>query len=206
MGTVGEYAGHVFFWDHQHHFLHSSREQNTYPLAESFTEFIGSLKPDEGPSLWDADVPEAADLIRQTLAHADGILPIQMARLATEFAKAPRPERVVTAILRELFDHTSFHVRRVAVTACRHIREFQVPGLREALVKKLADPEWWVRYDAAWTIRDAGYDEADVRKALSRLAKGITLADAEAELQKSSNPELHARVQARKTLDALEAH
>lgn len=205
MSTKGKRKNRVYLWDHQHRYLQSSHKHNTYLVAQSFSEFIASLKTDDGPSRWDDDVPEAAELFRQTLAHAGGMLPMQMARLATEFAQSPNPSMIVAQLLRELFDHESSHVRRVAVLSCQRIREFQVPGLQEALVRKLADPDWWVRYDAARTIREAGYDDDQVRKALTLLADEVKLPEAEAELQKRSNAELSARVQARKALDALES-
>jgi hypothetical protein len=127
-----------------------------------------------------------------------------MARLATEFAKIPDPTAVVTEILQKLMDHESSDVRRVAVGACGRIQAFDVPGLREALIKKLADPTAWVRFDAVYVIRDAEYDGSDVQKALTKLAKGVKLPEDEVTADKeTSNAELRAKVEARKTLDAL---
>ena len=206
MGTTGEYAGRVFFWDHQHSSLYSSHEENTFPLASSFIEFTDSLKPDDGPSRWDTDVPGVSELIKLTLAHAGGLQPIQTARLATEFGKVAAPKKAVAKILQKLFDHKSMHVRRVGVRACGRIGAFDVPKLQDALVKKLSDPEGWVRYDAVWVIREAGYDSAKVRKALAKLAKGVTLPQDEKKAEnESSNADLRARVDARKLLDALTA-
>jgi hypothetical protein len=101
-------------------------------------------------------------------------------------------------------DHESSDVRRVAVGACGRIKAFETSGLREALIKKLADPTAWVRFDAVHAIRGAGYDGADVRKALTKLAKGVKLPrDEVAAGKETSNAELRAKVEARKTLDAL---
>jgi hypothetical protein len=206
MGTAGEYAGRVFFWDHQHRSLHSSHEENTFPVAASFTEFTESLKADDGPSRWDAEAPDIAELIELTLAHSGGLQPIQTARLATEFGKATDPQKAISEILKKLFDHKSFHVRRVAVRACGRIKAFDAPGLEGALVKKLSDPEGWVRYDAVWVIREAGYDSPKLRKALAKLAKGVTLPQDEKNAEeRSSDSDLRARVDARKLLDALTA-
>jgi hypothetical protein len=60
-----------------------------------------------------------------------------------------------------------------------------------------------VRYDAAWTIWDAGYDGEDIRAALAQLAGETKLPEDELLLKKSSNAELSARVEARQALDAL---
>lgn len=203
MGTAGEYAGKVYFWDHQHRSLQSSREQNTYPLADSFTAFMESLVPVDAPSRWDADVSEANELIQTTLSHSKGLQPIQMARLATEFGKLPNPEAVVPLVLDQLFVHKSADVRRVGIGACGRMKTFGVPGLQEALVKKLSDKDAWVRFDAVRVIREAGYDGSAVRKALSKLAKDVLPKDEERADRETSNAELRARVDAKKLLDAL---
>jgi hypothetical protein len=151
-------------------------------------------------------VPDVADLIKLTLAHASGLQPIQTARLATEFGKVAKPKNAVAQILKKLFDHKSFHVRRVGVRACGRIAAFDAPGLQDALVKKLSDPEGWVRYDAVWVIREAGYDSAKVRKALAKLAKDVVFPrDEKRAEEETSNADLRARVDARKLLDELTA-
>ncbi len=204
MATLGKDAGKVYLWDHQHTSLQSSHERNSYPLADSFTEFTTSLKSPDAPSRWDADVSRVEDLIRTTLSHSDGLQPIQMARLATEFGKLPNPEAVVPILLEQLFNHKSADVRRVALGACRRMKAFAVPGLQEALLKKLSDRDGWVRYDAVWVIGEAGYDGPTVRKALAKLAKGVTFPKDEVKAEKeSSNAELRARVDAKTLLDAL---
>lgn len=206
MGTADEYAGRVFFWDHQHTSLYSSRDVNTFPVAASFAEFAAALKPNDGPSRWDTEPADVSELIALTLAHAGGLLPIQTARLATKFGTVTDPKRAVAAILKKLFDHKSFHVRRVAVRACGRIQAFDAPGLQDALVKKLSDPEAWVRYDTVWVIREAGYDGPKVRKALAKLAKDVKLPQDEKRAEReTSNADLRARVDARKLLDALAA-
>jgi hypothetical protein len=202
MGTVGEHAGKIYFWDHQHSFLQSSHQQNTYLVGTSFSEFLSSLKAaqDSPPK---KKAPEFSRLVQQTLERANGILPIQLAQLAAAFSELPNPRDVVANLLSRLFDHDSFHVRRVAVQACRRAKVFDVPGLRAALIEKLVDPSGWVRYDAAWAIREAGYDGADVRSALAKLADGITLPEEESNSKNASDAEWRARVEARKALDRL---
>lgn len=205
LGTADEYAGKVYFWDHQHRSLKSSREHNTYPLADSFTAFMESLVPVDAPSRWDADVSEANELIQTTLSHSKGLQPIQMARLATEFGKLPNPEAVVPLVLDQLFGHKSADVRRVGIGACGRMKAFAVPGLQEALVKKLSDKDAWVRFDAVGAIRQAGYDGPAVRKALGKLANGVLPEDEVRAGRETSNAELRARVDAKKLLDALVA-
>ena len=204
MGTAGEHAGGVYFWDHQHRALRSTAAENTYPLAGSFAAFTASLKPNDGPSRWDADATRVDDLIRTALDHADRLQPIQMARLATEFAKLPDPAAVVPLVLASLLAHPSADVRRVGLGACRRMGAFAAPGLKGAAIEKLADPDGWVRYDAVWLIRDAGYDGPDVREALGRAGRGVTLPKDAARAEKEpSNADLRARVDARQLLDAL---
>ncbi len=145
-------------------------------------------------------------LIAQTYALAEQfpIMPVEEIRLSVAFAKLPKPKQVVLRLLTELFDHDNMHVRRVAINACRRIRLFEIPGLREAIIRKLRDPNHWVQYDAVWTVQDAGYDGPDVRKCLRALAAGVKLPKDEERLKTGpSNAELAARVRARVALDTL---
>ena len=131
---------------------------------------------------------------------------IDMARLALALAGLPRQEQVVGRVLAELVEHTNPSRRRIGIHACRRAKRFQAAGLRDALVRRLADPDPWVRYDAAWTIHEAGYDGPDVRAALDELAAGVSLSrDRKRLTANPSNAELAGRVRAREALDALPA-
>jgi hypothetical protein len=138
------------------------------------------------------------------LADQHGIMPIDMARLSGAFAKLPQREKVVARLLAELVTHDNSSLRRIGIHACRKIGRFQTTGLRDALLCKLSDPNPWVRYDAAWAVKDAGYDGKDVRDALAGLAADVKLPEDEQRLNANpSNGELAARVRARAALDSL---
>ena len=132
------------------------------------------------------------------------VMPIDEIRLASAFAALPNQKTVVTRLMTELFEHPNMHVRRIAVNACRRSAAFDVPGLQEALVRKLRDPEPWVQYDAAWALQAAGFDTPEIRQLLTELSAGVMLPDDEARVRsKPSDAALQLKVQARKTLLAL---
>lgn len=109
-----------------------------------------------------------------------------------------------SGVLAELVEHANPSGRRIGIHACPRAKQFQAAGLREALLRRLADPDPWVRYDAAWTVREAGYDGLDIREALGVLAAGVTLSDDLQRLKADShNAVLAARVRAKEALDAL---
>ncbi|HJY75059.1 MAG TPA: M15 family metallopeptidase [Burkholderiales bacterium] len=138
------------------------------------------------------------------LGNRSMIMPIEELRLALAFAELPRQAEVITRLIGELFDHQNMHVRRIAVIACRKSRAFEVAGLKEALTRKLADPEGWVRYDAAWAILEAQYDSSEIRAQLAALADGVSLpADRERLRRNLGDDELQAKVRAREALDVL---
>jgi hypothetical protein len=129
---------------------------------------------------------------------------LHLAQLATALSGLPHKDRVVQRVLAELVEHPNPSGRRIGIHACRRIGRFQAVGLREALVRRLADGDPWVRYDAAWAIHDAGYDGPDVREALGVLASGVRLPADETRLRASpSDAVLAGRVRARQALDAL---
>jgi hypothetical protein len=132
------------------------------------------------------------------------VMPIDVARLSGALAKCPKPEKVVARLLAELVDHENPSLRRIGIHACRKTGFFQAPGLREALLGKLSDPNPWVRYDAAWAIKDGAYDGKDVRESLAVLATDVKLPEDEERLKVNpSNAELAAKVRARAALDSL---
>jgi hypothetical protein len=91
-------------------------------------------------------------LISRTYALAKKfpVMPVEEIRLSVALAELPNPEQVVPRLLTDLVDHVDMHARRVGIHACRRIRLFQFPGLREAIVRRLSDSNGWVRYDAVW--------------------------------------------------------
>jgi HEAT repeats len=144
-------------------------------------------------------------LFEQVLALADRpVAPFDVARLSHAFAELPDPAKAVPRLIAELFDHRNADLRRIGIHACRRIGRFQSPGLRDALLHKFSDPDPWVRYDAAWAVKDAGYDGKDVRDALLVLAAGAKLPEDEQRLRENpSDARLAGQVQARQALDAL---
>lgn len=135
------------------------------------------------------------------------IMPIDEIRLAVAFAKLLAKEHVVERLIDEMFDDPNMHVRRIAVNACRRAKAFDAPMLKEALTRKLEDPEPWVRYDAAWAIGDAGYDCPRIRQLLSAIAGIRPLAELKVLVRAhTSNAALQAQARARETLDLLDGH
>jgi hypothetical protein len=129
---------------------------------------------------------------------------LHLAQLATALAELPNKNRVVLRVLAELVGHPNASGRRIGIHACRRAKRFDAAGLRDALIRCLDDSDPWVRYDAAWAIKDAGYDGPDVRTALALLASGIRLPEDETRLRANpSDAKLAAAVQARQSLDAL---
>ena len=143
-------------------------------------------------SVFNELVSEAIDVL-----DADFVMPIDEIRLGNAFSELPEPEVVAQELISTLFQHHNFHVRRVAVQAWRRIAVPNVRGLREALLQALEDPESWVRYDAAWAIREIGYRDEETLNFLSVVADGAIYPDDEAELEVDlSNSENRARLEA----------
>ncbi len=134
-------------------------------------------------------------------------MPIDMIQLSVAFSELPKQEKVIARLINELFEHPNMIVRRIAISACRHSQMFDVPGLKEALTDKLSDPEAWVRYDTAWTIREAKYDSPVIRQKLERNANGINLQSAKKQIEEQpGRADLQARIQAQETLNVLIAN
>jgi hypothetical protein len=131
------------------------------------------------------------------------ILPIEELRLVSAFVELPDPHRVVDRLVRELFNNDNMHVRRIAVSACRRAKAFDVQGLEEALTEKLSDPEPWVRYDAVWAIQEAGYDSPKIRSRVAMMAEGFTSGDEEYLRKHPGDAVVQARVRAQKLLASL---
>jgi hypothetical protein len=227
LATLGQDAGRVYFWDRAGLWVLEDGH-NTFPVAASFSEFVGSLheladgeagtenerggrngsRRSSAPRRPGTAKAETDCVFAEVYGVADQypVVPIKQARLSRLLAELPNPRKVVQRVLAELVDHDNPSLRRIGIHACRQIGLFQAPGLRSALLSKLSDPVAWVRYDAAWAVKDAGYDGKDVRDLLALLAGDAKLPEDEQRLQmRPSDAELAARVQARAALDCLVA-
>ena len=140
-----------------------------------------------------------------TLSSSSAIMPIDEIRLSVAFARLPNQAEVIPRLM-ALFNHGNMHVRRIVINACRRAATFNVPGLREALTRKLSDPEAWVRYDAVWALQEAEYDSSEIRGCLDELSAGVVLPDDELRLStRLGDAQLQARVRAKRALIALRA-
>lgn len=145
-------------------------------------------------------------LVRQSVALGNSfpIMPIEEMLLSAKFAELPDQPKVINRLISELFDHENMHVRRIAINACCRSKCFEAPGLKDALVRKLSDEAAWVRYDAAWAIGHAGYDDNETRSALKAAAGDAKLP--EDEKRRTENPsddELAAKVHALEVLNKI---
>lgn len=98
------------------------------------------------------------------------VMPIEELQLSVRLAKFPR-----SAVLPSLFalaEHENMHARRVAFRAFHRMEAWDDPRVFEVLLRGLADPEGWVRYDAAWALGDSGTQDPRVLAALKKLARG----------------------------------
>lgn len=150
-------------------------------------------------SKFDRLLAKAVKLGSQTV-----IMPIDEIRLATEFSSLANQERVVKRLMSEAFNHANMHVRRIAINACRRSESFDIDGLSSALTDKLSDPSAWVRYDAAWTILEAGFDSPEIRFKLSQIAGTPSVDDERLLKLDPGNAELQAKVSAQQALNKLE--
>jgi len=124
--------------------------------------------------------------------------------LAGQLAEMMHRPHVTERVVDELMGHEHPQVRRIAMNAVRRARCFDYPGLPVALLRRLADQEPWLRHDAAWVIAEGGFDGAELRAALRRLAGGLQLPrDAERARSFPNDAPLQAQVRARQALDAL---
>lgn len=145
------------------------------------------------------------ELIRRTQAMAtrDVVMPIEEIRLAAQLAELPDKDTTISALLSRLFDHGNFHVRRVAINATRRIGRFQHPGLVDAFVNRLSDRHPWVRYDAAWALKDSKSARPDVVRGLELLSDNLRMAPSERQAVGTSDPSLRARLMATVALEAI---
>lgn len=138
------------------------------------------------------------------LTHQDRINAVEEIALAGQLAEQLEKPGMVERLVADLFDHENFHVRRIALNAVRRARGYQQADISLALLRKLRDPEPWLRHDAAWILQEAGLDSPHIRAALRQLAGPVLLPyDLIRAKANPSDALLHAQVRARQALDVL---
>nr|WP_115706567.1 hypothetical protein [Cupriavidus taiwanensis] len=129
---------------------------------------------------------------------------VEEVSLAGQLAEMIGSTDTATRVIDDLFDHANPQVRRIALNAVRRARQFSVPALQPALVRRMADAEAAVRHDAVWIVQETRMDGAELRAALRRLAGKVQLPwDAERARANPGDTALAAQVRARMALDKL---
>ncbi|MDX2014774.1 MAG: HEAT repeat domain-containing protein [Myxococcaceae bacterium] len=151
-------------------------------------------------------MPTFESLEKKVLALATRtvIMPVEEIRLEVKLSELPGVGRRIKRLL-AWTEHENFHVRRVGYHVIRRAKLFRSAGVTEALLRGLSDAEGWVRYDAAWALKERGLAEPAVLAALKRLAgKQKPVSDDDLSLDIDDDV-LMARVQAANALTHLKA-
>lgn len=90
--------------------------------------------------------------------------------LAGQFAEMITSQEEVDRIIADLVDHENPQVRRIGLAAIRRSHRFGGQTLMQALLRRLADVEGWLRHDAVWIAQEGQLDSAELRAALRRVA------------------------------------
>lgn len=129
---------------------------------------------------------------------------VEAITFAGQFSELMASQEDVERLVADLFDHENPQVRRIGLNAIRRARQFGGPALLPALLRRLSDPEPWLRHDAVWVVQEGGLDGAELRAALRRLAGSVQLPhDAVRARANPTDAPLHAQVRARQALDTL---
>ncbi len=124
--------------------------------------------------------------------------------LAGQFAEMIASQEEADRIVTDLVDHENPQVRRIGLAAIRRSRRFGGRLLMQALLRRLADVEGWLRHDAVWIVQEGELDGAELRAALRRVAGNTKLPqDAVRARANPADGPLHAAVRARQVLDVL---
>lgn len=138
------------------------------------------------------------------LSRQERISPVDEIVLAGQLAEQLEKPGMVERLVADLFDHENAHVRRIALNAVRRAHGYRQADLAHALLRKLADPEPWLRHDAAWILHEAGLDSPYIRAALRQLAGPVMLPyDLHRARANPADGLLNAQVRARQALDVL---
>ncbi|QOT77332.1 hypothetical protein [Cupriavidus basilensis] len=134
----------------------------------------------------------------------DRISAVEEIALAGQLAEQLEKPGMVERLVADLFDHENSHVRRIALNAVRRAHGYRQADISLALLRKLGDPEPWLRHDAAWVLHEAGLDSPHIRAALRQLAGPVMLPyDLNRAKANPTDALLHAQVRARQALDVL---
>ena len=134
----------------------------------------------------------------------DRVSAVEEIALAGQLAEQLEKPGMVERVVADLFDHDNSHVRRIALNAVRRAHGYLQTDISLALLRKLRDPEPWLRHDAAWILHEAGLDSPHIRAALRQLAGPVMLPYDQARARANpSDAMLHAQVRARQALDVL---
>ncbi len=133
------------------------------------------------------------------------IMPIDLFDIANEMSELKNQDLVVRRLISEGIGHESAQVRRIAIHACLRSKRYTVPGLKEAIAERLRDKNAWVRYDAAWLVKDAKYFSSAIVASLESMTKDISYEQAKS--RQSKNPgdfDASSALQAYETLLAIQ--
>ncbi|WP_231586370.1 hypothetical protein [Cupriavidus basilensis] len=138
------------------------------------------------------------------LPRQERISPVDEIALAGQLAEQLDKPGMVERLVADLFDHENAHVRRIALNAVRRAHGYRQADITLALLRKLGDPDPWLRHDAAWILHESGLDSPHIRAALRQLAGPVMLPyDLERSRANPGDALLHAQVRARQALDVL---
>ncbi|MDF3836519.1 hypothetical protein P3W85_26720 [Cupriavidus basilensis] len=138
------------------------------------------------------------------MSRQDRISAVEEIALAGQLAEQLEKPGMVERLVADLFDHENAHVRRIALNAVRRAHGYRQTDLTQALLRKLLDPDPWLRHDAAWILHEADLDSPQIRAMLRQLAGPVMLPYDQARARANpSDALLQAQVRARQTLDVL---
>ncbi|CAG9179464.1 hypothetical protein [Cupriavidus pampae] len=138
------------------------------------------------------------------LAAKNKLSNVEEISLAGQFAELMESQDDADRVITDLIDSDNPQMRRIGLHAIRRGRRFGGRLLMPALLRRLQDPEGWLRHDAVWIAQEAALDGGELRAALRRVAGGVQLPqDAVRARANPGDGMLHAAVRARQVLDVL---
>ncbi|XQM36785.1 HEAT repeat domain-containing protein [Cupriavidus sp. H19C3] len=138
------------------------------------------------------------------LAAKNKLSNVEEISLAGQFAELLESQEDADRLIEDLVDHENPHMRRIGLHAIRRARRFGGQALLPALLRRLVDPEAWLRHDAVWIVQEAKLDGGELRASLRRVAGNTRLPqDAIRARDNPGDGALQAAVRARQVLDVL---